>query len=203
MRVRKFPKESYHALSDTRYQRNPGRRDGFQWNSHSFLCPSQVDGFERRSRDSNDSVLGVHESNHVVPAKLLNEDGVEVGQSRREIDILEMARYVEGRRKLKGAAKGFEMVRAPARVIALDEDAFSVVSEEWELSADGSDWEGSEFELVDDLNEDPDVKSAIQRQEDDDFLLARRLQEEEDARFAASYGLASQARGSAASNDMS
>ncbi|KAJ7069536.1 hypothetical protein C8F01DRAFT_516789 [Mycena amicta] len=199
MHVHKIKPVSIHTVAAVRNQRNPGRRDGFRWNSPAFLCPTEVDGFTQHSRDPGDAMLPiVPETNHVVPPKLLDEDCVDrTGQleGRREVSIWEMARYAPEaalKHKPKGVAKGFEMIRAPTRVIALDEDVFSVIasdSSDWE-DALGSEWDeldGSEFELV-------------EEEHDDDFLLARRLQEEEDARFAAEHMRVYRAREGSTSN---
>nr|GAT49286.1 predicted protein [Mycena chlorophos] len=196
MRVRKVAKLTFTALSDPRNKRNPGRRDGFQYNCASFLCPVEVDGFVWQSRDTADAVaewpIAVDEHDDHVPVadSKVDPDG------RREVSIWEMARYVDTGAKRKGPAKDFEVVRGPARVIALDDDVLSVASgslatEDWEL--EGSEFDGSEFELLEDEEDDSEDARTSQDdtsrlfQEEDDFLLARQLQEEEDARFAAEH----------------
>ncbi|KAF7299701.1 hypothetical protein HMN09_00975700 [Mycena chlorophos] len=208
MRVRKVAKLTFTALSDPRNKRNPGRRDGFQYNCASFLCPVEVDGFVWQSRDTADAVaewpIAVDEhDDHVLPAdskvRDADRDCVERAaepDGRREVSIWEMARYVDAGAKRKGPAKDFEVIRGPARVIALDDDVLSVASgslatEDWEL--EGSEFDGSEFELLEEEDDDDDSEEVRASQdgpsrlvqEEDDFLLARQLQEEEDARFAA------------------
>ncbi|KAJ7213836.1 hypothetical protein GGX14DRAFT_444210 [Mycena pura] len=165
------------ALSTVRKQRNPGRRDGYRWNAYYFICPADVDGFVRHARDPTDAMAPID-----VDWDIQNDVDVAPFESRHEVAILDIARYHDT--KLKGVAKEFEVVRAPRRVIALDEDAFlsrpedgpQVVGDDPE-----SDWEAiediEEFELVGD-------ESASDAYEAD-FLFARHLQNEEDAQYAA------------------
>ncbi|KAJ7625284.1 hypothetical protein DFH06DRAFT_952763, partial [Mycena polygramma] len=117
--------------------RNPGRRDGFRWNANTFICPASVDGFRPDLRDATTAV------------KLEDVDRDHVGEpdrdapfahssSQREVALMDIARYA----KLKGVAKDFEVLKAPRRVIVLDEDAF---------------WEEPQFQFVDDDAEWEDV----------------------------------------------
>ncbi|KAF7314576.1 hypothetical protein MKEN_00932200 [Mycena kentingensis (nom. inval.)] len=206
MRVHKIKPEAYRTLSAARIGRNPGRRDGSHWNAHSFLCPAQVDGFRRDARDGATFAPELEEADceectaHVVFPERRDVNGESVdleNMKRREVGIWEIARVA----KAKGVAKEFEVVRAPQRVIALnddeDEDLLSIVSDAFTNgdvdldSAMSEGWEDgfssdsdSDFELVD--SDSDDDYSGLRRQQrvDEDFLFARRLQEEEDARFA-------------------
>jgi hypothetical protein len=75
-----------------------------------------------------------------------------------------------------GVAKDFEVLDAPRRIIALDEDAF--MDDPQFMDDDGLD---SEWEEIEEF--DLDFGGPSQGQ-DPDYLLARRLQDEEDAIYA-------------------
>ncbi|KAJ6504581.1 hypothetical protein C8R47DRAFT_151548 [Mycena vitilis] len=152
------------------HSRNPGRRDGFRWNANTFICPASVDGIRADLRGAT------------TAAQLEDMDRDHVGEpdqdapfshpsSQREVALMDIARYA----KLKGVAKEFEVLEAPRRVILLDEDAF---------------WDEPQFQFVDDDPEWEDVSGFADFSSDAgtstqscdaDYLLARRLQDEEDA----------------------
>ncbi|KAJ7029299.1 hypothetical protein C8F04DRAFT_45722 [Mycena alexandri] len=154
--------------------RNPGRRDGFLWNGNTFICPSKVDGFRCDLR--NTVAAAAYEE-----ADRTDSEDVVVGPDPRvreqhEVALSDIARLA----KSKGPARnfGFEMLDAPRRVIALDEDVFS----------DGPQlqyWTAEEDDEWEDINAvDCDMRDGSSGLEADDYLLARRLQDEEDALYA-------------------
>ncbi|KAJ7486171.1 hypothetical protein B0H11DRAFT_1141550 [Mycena galericulata] len=88
--------------------------------------------------------------------------------SQREVAILDIARHA----KPKGVAKEFEVVDGPRRIIFLDGDAFL---DGWEDQRD----DDSEWEDVGEFDVDA---AGPSRDLDSDYWLARRLQDEENAK---------------------
>ncbi|KAJ7143499.1 hypothetical protein C8R43DRAFT_567593 [Mycena crocata] len=154
------------------HSRNPGRRDGFHWNADAFLCPGTVDGFHdvrntmaaNAQEEAERSLLDTEQ--HWVP-----DGGGVCGTSVQEVSILDIARHA----KPKGVAKDFEILEAPRRIIALDENTFSEGPSRKFLVDD----EESEWENVDDFH--LGGESYHSEGNDADYLFARRLQDEEDA----------------------
>ncbi|KAJ7704724.1 hypothetical protein B0H14DRAFT_3173110 [Mycena olivaceomarginata] len=149
------------------HSRNPGRRDGFLWNADSFICPASVDGFRCDVRDAG-----------VVTAPYEDAEDARAVESGAETDLLlpphevalmDIARHA----KPKGVAKDFEMLDAPRRVIVLDEDAFVDRPDDDE----DSDWE--DINSFAEVNSDAGASTMDYESEDSDYLLARRLQDEE------------------------
>ncbi|KAJ7741260.1 hypothetical protein B0H16DRAFT_1030988 [Mycena metata] len=154
--------------------RNPGRRDGFLWNGNTFLCPSNVDGFRCDLRNTV-AAATYEEADRTDSEEIVGPDPRV--RERHEIALSDIARLV----KSKGPAKsfGFEMLDAPRRVIALDEDIFSDGPQLQFWTTEDDDWE--------DINAfDCDGESS--GREAGDYLLARRLQDEEDALYAHQRG---------------
>ncbi|KAJ7914477.1 hypothetical protein B0H13DRAFT_2002783 [Mycena leptocephala] len=151
------------------HSRNPGKRDGFRWNANSFICPASVDGCRRDVRDwtaYEDADPGREDVDHPDP-----DTHNERPATRHEVALMDIARYA----KVKAIAKDFEVLDAPRRVIALDEDVFMNGPQSRFLD-DDSDWE--------DIDGFAEVDSDAGMSEQDceaDYLLARRLQDEEDA----------------------
>ncbi|KAJ7673528.1 hypothetical protein B0H17DRAFT_1082863 [Mycena rosella] len=107
---------------NTRGSRNPGRRDGFLWNGNAFICPGDIDGFRCDLR-GYPRVADAHDAADLK--RCLAE--IEVDRDRpptpgapHEVAILDIARHA----RLKGVAKEFELLEAPRRIIALEEDVF-------------------------------------------------------------------------------
>ncbi|KAJ7255056.1 hypothetical protein B0H12DRAFT_1114004 [Mycena haematopus] len=153
------------------HSRNPGRRDGFHWNADAFICPASVDGFRRDVRDTE--AAAPYDDADLEDARVA-EPGAEAHQAspRHEVALMDIARYA----KLKGVAKDFEILDAPRRVIVLDEDIF-VVDGPPVLDDSDSEWE--DINAFEDSNSRADPSTSAQDYEADDYLLARRLQEEE------------------------
>ncbi|KAF7348312.1 Peptide hydrolase [Mycena sanguinolenta] len=175
-----MPSTLRSSLRHGPHSRNPGRRDGYRWNSDAFICPASVDGFRRDPRDVSSAVL--HEDEHRLTDLEISQivesnTTVPLALPRHEVALMDIARYA----KLKGVAKEFEVLEAPRRVIVLDEDAFVDVELEAEALAD-DDWEWEDFEDFD-SRAGPSTTSVTQ--EMDDYFLARRLQDEEYARAGA------------------
>ncbi|KAJ6508391.1 hypothetical protein C8R45DRAFT_441564 [Mycena sanguinolenta] len=161
------------------HSRNPGRRDGYRWNSDAFICPASVDGFRRDPRDVTSAALHDDDprlTDLEISQIVESNASVPLARPSHEVALMDIARYA----KLKGVAKEFEVLEAPRRVIVLDEDAF--VGVDAEALAD-NDWEWEDFE---------DFASgagpSTTTQEMDDYFLARRLQDEEYARGGARPG---------------
>ncbi|KAJ7867976.1 hypothetical protein B0H13DRAFT_1062759 [Mycena leptocephala] len=160
------------------HSRNPGRRDGFRWNADAFICPASVDGFRRDARDA--TAAATYDDADPSPsreevAEPTAEAPVSRPASRHEVALMDIARHT----KAKGVAKDFEVLDAPRRVIALDEDAFMDEPQSWFVD-DDSEWEDiDEFAGV-----HLEAGTSAQHCEADDYLLARRLQDEGDARYA-------------------
>ncbi|KAJ7078657.1 hypothetical protein C8R44DRAFT_825190 [Mycena epipterygia] len=155
----KKPKYKSQHLNNPRASRNPGRRDGFHWNGDGFLCPATVDGDLRDTGSADEPEVDFD------AGEMITQD--DMRESRHEVAILDIARHA----KLKGVAKEFEVLEAPRRIIALDEDVFL---ESQTMEDDESEWEDiDEFDLE-------GAGPSKQHGRDDDYLLARRLQGEED-----------------------
>ncbi|KAJ7673547.1 hypothetical protein B0H17DRAFT_1140881 [Mycena rosella] len=164
-------------IHNTRRSRNPGRRDGFLWNARAFICPAEVDGFRRDVRDPAAAC------DYLDVDQLDAVDSQPTRASRHEVAILEIARHA----KLKGSsllhlqhphthnspgvAKEFEVLEAPRRIIALDADADVFLDGSQSMEDDAWEWENiSELDLESDTPaQGPDT----------DYLIARRLQDEE------------------------
>ncbi|KAJ6584095.1 hypothetical protein DFH09DRAFT_266513 [Mycena vulgaris] len=163
----KNSKISRRPTLSPRSSRNPGRRDGFHWNGDTFICPATVDGFRCDLRDpaAVDAYDDILVRADAVDIQSYDPDAAPT--ARHEVAILDIARHA----KLKGVAKEFEVLEAPRRIIALDEDGF--LGGPRFTGDDDLEWEDiDEFDL--DGSRDDDV----------DYLLARRLQDEEDATHA-------------------
>ncbi|KAF8139177.1 hypothetical protein K438DRAFT_1880395 [Mycena galopus ATCC 62051] len=166
------------------HSRNPGRRDGFRWNSNGFICPASVDGFRRDPRDATAAApyedctaadLEERGSRVCLKTSAEHEQLLVLPLPRHEVALMDIARYA----KLKGVAKEFEVLDAPRRVIVLDEDAF--------VHVDGldDDSDDSEWEDITDFDSGLDAGPSTTTRDyfpSDDYLLARRLQDEEYAR---------------------
>lgn len=172
------------------HSRNPGRRDGFLWNADSFICPASVDGFRCDVRDTG-----------VVTAPYDDAEDARAVESGAETDLLspphevalmDIARHAKPKGPYwrmrivhirtpannlgLGVAKDFEMLDALRRVIVLDEDAFVDRPDDDE----DSDWE--DINSFAEVNSDAGASTLDYESEDSDYLLARRLQDEEYAR---------------------
>ncbi|KAF8214887.1 hypothetical protein K438DRAFT_765010 [Mycena galopus ATCC 62051] len=171
-------------LSSPRRSRNPGRRDGFRWNSSTFLCPASVDGFRPDPRNATAAApyedctaadLEERDSRVCLKANAEYEQLLVLPLPRHEVALMDIARYA----KLKGVAKEFEVLDAPRRVIVLDEDAFVHV-DGLDDDSDVSEWE--DINSLADLDSESDAGLSTTTRDsdaDDDYLLARRLQDEE------------------------
>ncbi|KAJ7143494.1 hypothetical protein C8R43DRAFT_567425 [Mycena crocata] len=156
-------------ICTSRASRNPGRRDGFLWNADTFLCPAEVDGFRRDVSDAAAAIAPNLEERHW---RFFEEEGdwldslvtsTDGGASRsHEVAILNIARYA----KLKGVAREFEVMWAPRRTIALDEDAFLGGLQFLE-----DDDEDLEWQDIDIFDSNADLGEA-------EYLLARHLRDE-------------------------
>ncbi|KAK7048633.1 peptide hydrolase [Favolaschia claudopus] len=160
------------------HSRNPGRRDNFLWNSDAFICPHDVEGFRRDIRNATAATVAA------APAYDDAEDSVVPEQDSypadavraHEVALMDIARYA----KLKGVAKEYEVLDAPRRVIVLDEEAFSFLDD---IDSD-SEWE--DLDAFSDAETSTAIagpsKTRLGYDEEDDFALAKRLQDEEYAR---------------------
>ncbi|KAJ3933464.1 MAG: hypothetical protein NXY57DRAFT_998688 [Lentinula lateritia] len=103
-------------------RRNPGRMDGVQWKSDSFLCPERVDGFESFYGDSGAYEMKEEEC-------CMNDDRWSNRTSERihTISLLDIARPA----KSKGIAKEYEVVKGVRQVIFLDDEEVCQ-EEQWE-----------------------------------------------------------------------
>ncbi|KAJ7145257.1 hypothetical protein C8R46DRAFT_556470 [Mycena filopes] len=169
-----------------RTSRNPGRHDGFLWNGNTFICPSTVDGFRRDLRhtaaahDDADGDGADAEDPIVGPDPRVRE--------RHEVALEDIARQAKAKGSVKKNSGGFEMVDAPRRVIVLDEDVFSVSVQPW--TTDDEEWEDiNAFDLDMGMGEGSSGATVGRDSESEDYLLARRLQDEEDALYARRLGL--------------
>ncbi|KAJ6585307.1 hypothetical protein B0H19DRAFT_1109158 [Mycena capillaripes] len=148
------------------HSRNPGRRDGFRWNAAAFICPASVDGFPPDLRDPAAATMFEDNADR---EDVWEPEPCARPTSRHEVALMDIARYA----KLKGVAKEFEVLDAPRRVIVLDEDAFW---DEPQFLDDDSEWE--DVRGFADFDSETGTSS---QGPDADYLLARRLQDEEDA----------------------
>lgn len=160
-------------MNHPRDSRNPGRRDGFHWNGDGFICPANVDGDLRDTGATDEPEAGFDAGETMTQG--------DVRESRHEVAILDIARHaklkgplqcshIDSHSRNPGVAKEFEILEAPRRIIALDEDVFL---DSQILEDDESEWEDiDEFDL--------EAAGISKQGGDDDYLLARRLQGEED-----------------------
>ncbi|KAJ7758115.1 hypothetical protein DFH07DRAFT_455252 [Mycena maculata] len=162
--------------SPRRKSRNPGRRDGFHYNCSAFLCPVNVDGFRWDSVRTT-AAVDTHDDADRPDVVVDLQDATDAPRpSRQEVAIMDIARHA----KPKGVAKEFEVVNAPRRTIVSDEDAFLDGAHfVWEDSE--SEWEEvDEFELG---TAGPSGCRSQYDSDDADYMLARRLQDEENAKY--------------------
>ncbi|KAJ7367305.1 hypothetical protein DFH08DRAFT_189670 [Mycena albidolilacea] len=152
------------------HSRNPGRRDGFLWNADSFICPASVDGFRCDVRDAGVVTAPYDDAEDARAVESGAETDLQLPP--HEVALMDIARHA----KPKGIAKDFEMLDAPRRVIVLDEDAFVDRPDDDE----DSDWE--DINSFAEVNSDAGASTLDYESEDSDYLLARRLQDEEYAR---------------------
>ncbi|KAJ4473161.1 hypothetical protein J3R30DRAFT_3515299 [Lentinula aciculospora] len=102
-------------------RRNPGRMDGVQWKSNSFICPEHVDGSEPYDDETYEVEKGHSEED------LTNDERRESSERLHIISLLDIARPA----KSKGPAKEYEIVKSVRQVIFLDDEP-SYLGEEWE-----------------------------------------------------------------------
>ncbi|KAF7364920.1 Peptide hydrolase [Mycena venus] len=156
------------------HSRNPGRRDAFRWNSDAFICPASVDGFRCDERDAS-AALDLGDNVDPDDVRGVEADLARPASAPHEVALVDIARQA----KLKGVAKEFEVVDAPRRVIVLDEDAFSVVDGPSFLDGDDSEWEDIDAFADSAVQAGPSTRESDYETQDSDYLLARRLQDEE------------------------
>ncbi|KAJ4474800.1 hypothetical protein C8R41DRAFT_847802 [Lentinula lateritia] len=114
-------------------RRNPGRMDGVQWKSDSFLCPERVDGFESFYGDSGAiSLLDI-----ARPAKSKG-DYLQLSSVREYGQMLKIIHCC-----ILGIAKEYEVVKGVRQVIFLDDEEVCLKEqwEEWEEIHEPSDTE--------------------------------------------------------------
>lgn len=127
-------------------RRNPGRMDGVQWKSDSFLCPERVDGFESFYGDSgayemkeeeccmNDDRWSNRTSERIHTISLLDI----ARPAKSKGDYLQLSSIREYGQMLKiihccnlGIAKEYEVVKGVRQVIFLDDEEVCQ-EEQWE-----------------------------------------------------------------------
>ncbi|KAJ7263172.1 hypothetical protein B0H12DRAFT_294589 [Mycena haematopus] len=163
---------------------NPGRRDGFLWNTDNYICPARVDGFRCDVRDATAAALVDDYANDPENRQIVESDeAAPLSLPRHEVALMDIARYA----KPKGIAKEFEVLDAPRRVIVLSEDAFvdtDASADDYWVANDDSEWENIDAFA----DSDSDAATAQDYEtDDDDYCLARRLQDEEYAATCAKH----------------
>jgi len=113
------------GLAGTR--RNPGKEDGLIWNGSSFLSPANVDGVYHDDASEDD-----------VEDEILQQiiDRITLAESEERgpisVSLVDIARPEKVR--AKGVAREFELIKTPRRVIVLEEEDPSSLTDEddWE-----------------------------------------------------------------------